>query len=144
MSEVLPSNYVYGIILFTLLIVAGVAMMAELNKSDPDLLADEKSQQFNKSFNQLDAITNKVEGIEADIQDTDSSGWGSFGVLNDLISQAWNTVSLLGSGLSFMHTAFGGVSTVFGVPSWVPAIFVLLVSAMIAFAVFGAIFQKRI
>lgn len=144
MTEVLPSNYVYGIILFTLLIVAGVTMLGELNKSDPAILQTEQAQQFNSSFNKLGNVTTKVESIQSNIEDTDASGWGAFGVLNDLISQAWNTISLLGSGLDFMHSGFQGISTVFGVPSWVPGLLILLVGAAISFAVFGAIFQKRV
>lgn len=143
MSTVLPRNYLYGIILFTLFVVGGSAMLAEFSKSDPTYLQDDKFTEFNKSFNVMEDVETQVDSLQDGIEGA-STDFGLFGVLNSLISSAWQTLKLLFSSLSFMTSVYLGMNTVFGVPLWVGGLIGMLVTVLIAFAIYSAIFQREI
>lgn len=141
MAEILPRHYIIGIIMFTFFIVGGVSMLGIFADSDSTFTQDEKFTQFNESFNVLNDVSNQVDSLETSITDADTD-FGVFGVLNALISSSWQALKLLFTSLSFMDGVFGGIASVFGVPSWIPAIIILIVTVIIAFAIFSAIFQR--
>lgn len=141
--RVLPSTYVFGIIIFTFFILGGMALISPLRAADPTFLDDDKYAQFNKTFNKVDDVTDSVGGLQDTIEDSDTD-FGTFGVLNALISTAWNSLKLVFSSFSFMNAVFGGLYTFFGIPIWVGNLIILMVSVMIIFAIFAAIFQRQI
>lgn len=143
MASATPRKYVYGIILFTLIIVSGISFVSLFGANNPSMTAGEYGA-FNKSMNKLTDITNRVNSIDEGFTDPNKQDFGTFGVLNGLINGAWQTLRLLGSSLSFMSDAYEGVSSVFGVPSWIPGLIALLVIAMIVFTIYSAIFQTEL
>lgn len=142
MAEVLPSNYIIGILIFTLFIVGGVSILGVMKSENPAFATSEKYSQFNESFNKLDDVTTEVNDLQDGIE-TAPSDFGVFGVLNSLISSSWQTLRLLATSFSFMNGAFIGM-TMFGMPAWIPTIIILMVIVMISFAVFAAIFQRKL
>lgn len=143
MPEVLPSHYIVGIILFTLVMVGGVAFLADLNSVDPTFADQDKFQEFNNTFNKMDDVTSNVDSLQSNIEDADTD-FGTFGVLNSLISSGWQTLKLLFSSFGFMTSAYQGISSFFGLPAWVPIFIGMLVTVMLAFAIYAAIFQREI
>lgn len=133
-----PSTYLYGVIIFTLVTVAGVAMVAELRQANPDISSAELSE-FNKTFNVYDNITSTKDKLQSDIENADSDTSG----LNALISSSWQSLRLIGQSMKFMEKAITGISTTFtSVPSFVPPLLIALVVIMLVFAIWGAIFQR--
>lgn len=141
MPNILPSQYIAGILIFVLFISGGVFMIGSFMDNDPTIVDSSKYQQFNGTFNKLDDVTNTVDNLQDNIENADTD-FGIFGVLNSLISTAWNTLKLLFSSLGFMNAVFGGLYSFLGIPFWVGNIIISLVTVMICFAIFGAIFQK--
>ena len=137
-------DYIIGIIIFTFFIVGGVSVIGMFKDKDASFGTEDKFQQFNSSFSKLDTVTTSVNGIETSITSSDNTQFGVFGVLNALISTSWNTLKLTFSSFSFMNDIFRATSTVFGVPSWIPAMIILIIVVVIAFAIFSAIFQKEV
>lgn len=142
-GAVLPSQYIIGIILFTFVMVAGVAFLAEMNSVDPTFTDDPKMEQFNDTFNKMSDVTSNVDSLQSNIEDADTD-FGTFGVLNSLISSGWQTLKLLFSSFSFMDSAYAGLSTFFGLPAWIPLFIGMLVTVMLAFAIYAAIFQREV
>ena len=103
--------------------------------NDPDYVA------FNSTFNKLEATSAQVDTLETGITQAEPEQ-GLFGVLNSLISTAWNSLKLIYSSFGFMTTAYEGLSTVFGVPVWIPLIIGAVVIVIITFQIWGAIFQR--
>jgi len=134
-------NYIIGIIIFVFFIVGGLAMMGILYKDKASITGDESYTQFNKTFNKLDQVTDKVEGLQSSIEDAEPEQ-GLFGVLNSLISTAWNSLKLVFTSFGFMNGVFSGMYAIFGVPSWIPALIMLIVVVIIAFEIWRAIFQR--
>lgn len=143
MADVTPRGYIVGIVLFTLVIASGVAMIAEFTESDPSYGNPDDLQQFNSTFNVINDITDEVGTLESNIENADTD-FGTFGVLNSLINSGWQTIKLLVGGLGFMNTALYGLSTFFGIPAFIIGLVTLLVSIVIVFALYSAIFQTKI
>jgi len=135
-------KYIIGIILFVIIIVGGVSMLSELNKSDPTFTDSEDFTQFNKSFDKLNDVTAATDSLESGIEEA-KPDLGFFGVLNALISSVWNTVKLTFNSLNFMNSVFNAGSTVFGLPTWIGSLIISIVTVIIAFAIYKAIFKVQ-
>ena len=116
-------------------------MMSILYDDKDSITGDATYTQFNKTFNKLDQVTDKVEGLQSSIDDAEPEQ-GLFGVLNSLISTAWNSLKLVFTSFGFMDGVFSGMYAVFGVPAWIPALIILIVVVIIAFEIWRAIFQR--
>lgn len=138
-----PSDYILGIILFTFIIVGGVSLIAMMQTQNANFATGKDFEDFNQSFNQLDAVTHNVQDLNRSVSNLDTNP-GDFGTLNALIQSGWNTLSLLTSSLSFMNTAFTGMTKVFGVPWWIPTLISAMIIVIIIFAIFAAIFQRQL
>jgi len=143
MAEILPRHYIIGIVMFTFMIVGGVSIFSIYGNSEPSFIQDEQFQDFNNSFNVVNDITKQVDDLEQSITEADTD-FGLFGVLNALISSAWQALKLLFTSLSFMDGVFAGLTAVFGIPGWIPALIGVLVTVVLIFSIFSAIFQRDI
>ena len=148
MADILPRHYIIGIILFTFFIVGGMAMMNEFNKSDDTFTDDEKFTQFNKSFDKMAELTTSVETLKGKIDpltgEEEEIKYGVFGVLNALIETSWNALRTIFSAFGFMDDIFNAISIVFGVPVWVGSLLILLVTVLLVFSIWSAIFQTKL
>lgn len=138
-----PSTYFLSIVIFTFFIVGTIAAIGEVVNSSGASIDDEKFAQFNKTFNKYDNIRSAGSDLEGTITGADTD-FGVFGVLNSLISTAWNSLKLVFSSLSFMTTVFGELYAFFAIPAWVENLIVTFISISITFAIFAAIFQKDV
>ena len=143
MADATPRKYVYAIILFTLVMVAGISMIGIFGADNPAMLTGGKYAAFNESMNKLSDVTDQVGSLDSKIREV-KADTGVFGVLNALISGAWQTLKLLGKSLGFMTGAFTAMSSIFMVPAWIPGLIELLVIAMIVFTIYSAIFQTEL
>lgn len=143
MPEILPRHYIIGVIMFTFFIVGGMTMLSELQKTNAAAIDAQEYSHFNKTFNVMDKVTEEVDDLEGGITDADTD-FGLFGVLNALISSAWQSVKLLFTSFNFMDAAFGGLNSYFGLPAWIGNLVVTLVTVLFIFAILTIIFQREI
>ena len=143
MADATPRSYVYGIIMFTLIVVGGMSIYTRFAAFSPSMVADDKYVSFNESFNKFSALNQSVSGIENSITQS-SPEQGLFGVLNGLVSTAWNGLKMIFSSFSFMSDAGRGLNAVFGIPMWIPNLLLLSVVVMLAFTIWSAIFQSEL
>ena len=136
-----PSTYIMAILVFILFIVGGVSIMLEFRASDPTFANDARFTEFNNTFNVYTNTTDKIEDLALSITAADSD-WGILGVLNGLILAAWQSLKLLITNWSFMNSVFLGLSTIFGIPSWIAGLIILAVTVMFVFALYSAFFQR--
>lgn len=132
----------FGFIVFTLFIVAGVSMMGIFNDSDADYTSDEKFTEFNRSMNKLNEVTERVDTLSSGIEPKEQDDFSILGVLGTLIGGAWNALTVLVGGLGFMTDAFTGLTTTFGVPAWIIGLISLIITALLIFVLYSALFQR--
>ena len=141
MSNILPRHYIMGIVIFTIFIVGGVGMMGIFAATDPSFIDSDKFVQFNDSFDVMSDITKEVSDLETSVIEVPSD-FGLFGVLNSLISGAWQSLRFITSSFEFMDGVWKGSNYVFGIPIWVASLVSLLVTILLIFAIWSAIFQR--
>lgn len=139
----LPRHYIIGIVMFSFMIVGGVSLLGMMREVDSGFGDADKLTQFNNTFNKLDTVSSTVGSMQNTLTNASIEG-GTFGVLNSLILGGWQTFKLLFSSFGFMTGVFGGLTTVFGVPAWIPATILLLVTIMLVFSIISAVLQKDI
>ena len=139
-GRVLVSNYLLALVIFTFFIVGGVSMYGSLGEGNPTMLNSTKYDEFNATFNKVDDLTTGVGSLKSGITAADTD-FGAFGVLNAIISSAWNSLKLLFTSFGFVETMLVGLTSIFGVPSWVVGLAILLITLVIVFAIYSAIFQ---
>lgn len=144
-QDTTPKHYLYGAILFTFMIVGVITLLTEIdNNTTGGMSENQKFQDFKKELDKRDNLTSNLGSIQTGIEGTESeSNIGAFGVLNSLINKAWQTLKGLFKTVSFVGEAFTSASAIFGIPSWVMSLLLLLVVVMIAFSIWSAIFQKN-
>jgi len=144
MAETLPRHMIMGFIIFTIFISGGVYLIGILSEDNPTMVNDSRYTLFNSSFNQLSAVSDEVGTLEAGINSTNATGYGAFGVLNSLISSSWYSIRMIGQSWAFMGIAMEGISTVFGVPDWIPPAIFMLITVVFMFSILSAIFQREL
>ena len=145
MGEVLPKHYIIGIIMFVFIIMSGISLLSALNDTDPTYIDNTKFTEFNDTFNKYNEITTKVDDLKSGIEDAEpGQDYGTLGVLSALISSGWNTLQLLFQSFGFMSDVFNGLSDVFGIPAWVPVLIISIITVILVFAIYGAIFQREL
>lgn len=143
MNEATPKSYLYGAILFSLVIISIVSILTSFDQSEGGHISNEASfSNFNKSFNIYDSLDTGTRGIQASITNASSKQYGVFGVLNSLINTAWQALKNLFDTFGAIPQAIKGLSAIFSIPTWMTAGIGLLIIVMIAFSIWGAILQK--
>lgn len=143
MTQVKPSDYIIGLILFMLVVLGGIGMINEFRGHDASFVDEDKYDQFNRSFNQMDKLEGNVTALKDNIVE-DNPDFGAFSVLGSVIQVGWNSLVLLLDSFSFMDDVFNGISEIFGIPAFVSTLLILLVIIIIVFAIFSAIFQREV
>lgn len=134
-------NYIIAIVVFTFVIVGGVSIMGIWFTDNTAITSDEKYIAFNQTFNKLDDVTSSIESLQSRVDDTEPEKDILGGVLGGLINSAWNGLKLIFSSFGFMTEGFEGLSTIFGVPAWIPVLIGLMVIVTIVFAIWSAFFK---
>lgn len=138
----LPSSYIIGVIIFTLVISGGMWIYAELGNTDSSFIDQEKYTSFNSTFNKYNDVQNKSTTLKETIEGADTNN--PFGVIAALYNTAWNSLKLLLTNFSFMNDVFQGLNTYFGLPTFVSASLIALVVIIIIFAIIAAVLQGRL
>jgi len=143
MAEVLIRHYLIGVVMFCLIVVSGISMLGIMKDKDPTFATSDKYSQFNESFNRLNDVTGAVNNIQAGITN-EKGDPGLFGVLNNLIMSSWQSIKLFFLSFGIMNAAYSGLSAIFGIPAWITGLAGLLVTILIGFTIYSAIFQKEL
>jgi len=141
-AEVTPRLYIYGIIMFMLMVSGGVFILGSFASVNPDFVNNEAFAGFNRSFNRVSDVNTASAGLRSSIEGS-SEEWGLFGVLNALIKSVWGAIKNIFSSFDFMLVALGGMSSVFGVPSWIVGLLTSLIVVMLAFSIYSLVFQGK-
>ena len=136
------SSYIIGAIIATLIVSGGLYIIADIAGHDPSFIESSEYTEFNNTFNIKQDLDSKVGNLTSSF-DTEPE-FGVFGVLNGLISTAWQSLRGIFSSFAFINSAINGMSSYFGIPAFIPQLFILIITVMIIFAIWGAIFQREL
>lgn len=141
MARTLIRDLLFATTVFLIFIVGGVSLLSILGDSNSGYVDDPLYDDFNKSFDQSSEFYSSVDDLESGITNADTD-FGVFGVLNSLISSSWQGLTLTLSSFGFMNSIFLGANYLFGIPVWVITLISSLITIVIIFAIWSAIFQR--
>jgi len=150
MAETIPRHILIGMILFTIIVMGGVSFIGSFRSEYTDYGNDNlnKFGDFNKTFSKMDEITARSNALETAIDTgTDDEGInaGVFGMLNTLITSAWNGLRGLFGSLEFIKDMFVASPDIFPwIPYFIPTLFGSIITIILVFAIWSAIFQKDV
>lgn len=132
-------NYMIGIILFIIVITGGVYVIGTFRDSNTSLDTVGEINSFNQSLNKAANITTSVNQLDQQIQAVNSQDVGILGWLNALVGSIYNGLAAIGGTLSFMSVAASETAAIFGIPSFIFPLILLIVTVIIGFAIWSAI-----
>lgn len=135
------STIIIGVIIFTLFIFGGVAMISEMGTVDSSFIDSTKFIQFNNTFNKYTTLQSSVSGMQSSVTSAETD-FGLFGVLNGLIQVAWNTILTIFTSFSFINDIFAGLYTMMGIPAWISNLIISIITITFVFGIFALIFQR--
>jgi len=143
-EETIPRNYLYGLVIFMMLIIGGVTILgAGFDGSDTFGNKDDYKQ-FNRSFNKLGELNSQVNTLESGVTESSQEKASVWGFLDGLVNGVWYSVRSLSTSLSFATDIFTNLNTMFGVPAWVTVGVGMLITIMIVFSIISVIFKMNI
>ena len=139
------SDYVVGVIVFTMLVLGTYTIMGNVFDPNKDgaFLNNTEYSDYNKVFNkqaQLEADISALKGNVSGATPGDDSGLLSS--INSLIKTAFSGVKFMLSSFSVMDDSYNGLSSIFGLPNWVSSLISTLMTALILFAIYKLIFRS--
>ena len=132
-------NYMIGIILFIIVISGGVYIIGTFKDSNTSLDTVGEINSFNQSLNKAANITSSVNKLDQQIQSVNSQDVGILGWLNALVGSVYNGLAAIGGTLSFMTIVASETSAIFGIPSFIFPLILLIITVIIGFAIWSAI-----
>lgn len=143
-DEVIPRHYLYGIVIFTMLIIGGVTILGAGFNSSDSFGNKADYEQFNRSFNKLNELNEEIDTLEAGVTESSQEKASVWGFLDGLVNSVWYGIRSLSTSLSFATDIFTNLNTMFGIPTWVTVGIGMLITIMIVFSIISVIFKMNI
>jgi len=149
MADITARDILLGLVMATFFIVGGVALMAEFSKDDASYINPANYSIFNNTFNKYDDLSRGVTTMKSTVSGDNATG--SLGENTDtfqdnIIFQAWNALTSIGSLFGFAFSASGsllsGLSTMLGIPGWAVSFMVMLMIVALIWAILSLILKK--
>ena len=146
MSESTLRNYAIGIIIFATLLTGGMAFINILMSNNSQHISpdDPYYEAFTNDLDIYDDSVGMGEDIEDSVEDVDGEGGGDGSFLDSLFGGSWKTIQNFGRQVSFMDDVFDSTVRLFGLPWWISSTIIAIIGTMIVFAIYTAIFQRRL
>lgn len=138
---------VLAVVVFTLIISAGMFYINEASKVDSTILVASNVSQFNKSLNQYDKVNTEISGLKTKLIDRANSNFNFFNVVAYVVVTLWEGIKGIFTSFSFsfdfITTGFGffglGGST-FG---WFSGLLVMGLTVLLIFAVVSFVIGRN-
>jgi hypothetical protein len=130
-----------GIILMIVIVTSGVLIMGDFTIIDTTLDDTNEIGTFSRTLNKSAEITESVGNIETSIDRVTTENTGVLGWLNALVGSVFNGLKAVGGTLSFMDVAAAETGEIFGIPSEILGLIMLITIIIIGFAIYSAIMR---
>jgi len=131
-------NYIVGILLFGLIVTAGITMFDELIGGNDDYFQDGSvNQDYYDRLSQMDVredaiatgqiLENSTGSIDGE-SDTGGNWYDIFG------ANSWNALKNFGNSFTFMNTMFTNIGNSLKIPVFIAPTIIAIIGVIIAFA----------
>jgi hypothetical protein len=139
-------DYIIGTLVFAAIILSITTIFSEMNSNNPNFIDDQELySSFNTTFNNYNALENQTTELKNRVSNASlPNNDVAFGGITDLMNTAYLGLKYILTSFSGMTAVFLGLNKVFGIPDWVGAILILIVTVIIVFAILKVVFRVQI
>lgn len=152
-SQLLPRQFFFGIVFFTIAISLTVALIVAVDTGIPGENQAESAMKlkmdeseivaFNNTYNVQENITSNANKLQERIEDLRVENPLEIITLPvAFVQTGWEVVVFIFKSFGFMNDAIYGLSTYLHIPVFVPALIIVLIVLFFVFAVISLIFNK--
>lgn len=133
-------NYVIGIIIFLMIIISGLTMINVFSDNDNNnYIQQEKVNEFDSLLNQSAGVIDESNKLEEKLTSNNATDFGTFGVLNSLVSTSWQGIRLITKAFAFAKNIFYAPYRL-GVPLWLLNLVYAIILFILLYAIIDAVF----
>ncbi len=154
MARIIPRDFFYAAIIFTMLTTGIVGLLTLVQEGDSagggtsNIFEDSDVDEivaFNRTFNIQENVTGKMDLLKTKLGEITVKGDATvITAAGALISSSWIMIVIIKDSFGLMNSAFEGMVSFLGVPIWVPVLIITLIIAMFMFSIISFIFKKDI
>ena len=151
MGEVLPRHYLIAGVIFTFFVI-GIFYTLNMveNGSTGDgsdkvtgFIQSDKLTEFNRTFNRVDNVTTDINTLKTKISVLQPENiLDVISLPIAFVSTAWSAMKVVIGMFGFMDASFVGLSSMLGIPVWIPNMIILVVIIVLVFSILAIIFGK--
>jgi hypothetical protein len=135
-------DYILATVIFSALILCTMGLFGEFNKTNPGFIDDpDLYNDFNTTFNNYDEIESQTSELRGQLQNSTIDNSQAFGAITSLFNTGYLGLKYILTSFTAMNGVFLGLSKVLGIPDWVGAILILLVTVLIIFGIYKVLFR---
>ena len=130
----LISNYIYGIIVFCLVITSGMIFLGSVSTNTSTEFKD-----FNKTFDKSQQLTESIMGLQDTVKQGETGSIIDYAEM--FLKLAWNSLGSIFNLFGFMNEVWDGVSGWLGIPPVITAFITLFVIVLVVLILYAAFFH---
>ena len=134
-----PRDFLVALIIFGMLITAGVSLMAKFQAYQPTF-TDSRYAEFNSTFNKLSETEEKTLSLKNSLASQNLPQPLDF--LANMYLTAYQTAMSLFTGFEFVTDIMTGLSSIFGIPTWAVSAILSLVTIIFTFGALSAFLAR--
>lgn len=142
MAEFQPSQYLIAIVIFSMLSLAGISFMSEMRASNPTFSNSTQMSELSNTFDKIEEINNRTNQYNSLVATTDNNDFNIFGFFIGLIIRLMQGIKNMVESMNFMDVVFKSGLAMIGLPTWVSAAIITIITIAISFALIN-MFMRR-
>lgn len=129
-------NYLVGLVLLLVIMLSGGYIFGTFYTHSSGLDAS-MYVSFNRTMDRSANLTNTVNQMQSSV--TENEAAGVLGYLNAIVGVTYHALQALVQSIGFVGLMFGDVAGQFGVPPFITALLLLIVTIIVVIAIWSAI-----
>ena len=135
-------DYIISTVIFAALILCTMGIFGALNANNAAYIDDpELYNNFNNTFSTYDKLESQTSEMKGQLENSTIDNSQAFGAITSLFNTGYLGLKYILTSFTAMNTVFNGLSTILGLPPWVSAILILLVTVFVIFGIYKVLFR---
>lgn len=145
-GEIKPRDWIISVGIFMVIMAIGIQAISGADTDSPGYISDTQNfEAFNNTFSRYQEYVDQLNETNEEVsQITAGESNPLFNFINVIFNRGWETLRQLSTNFAFLTAILSGLSGAFGVPLYITATFIALVTAIFTFSILAVIFNRDI
>jgi len=134
-------TYLPGLVIFVGIMMAGTFMLVELGRTDETFIIESPAYGIFNSLNYYDDLASQTQALNNSFYSANSSSVSNLGGIGGLVTDSFTLLKKLPSLIFLPISSFYALSSLLGLPIWLPNLVVIMLSLSFLIFILLAIFR---